>query len=57
VRRAIGATLLVAGGVQALSTARVLAFAACFRWLPAELRDGAAASRSVDAALAAETGA
>jgi len=56
-RRAIGASLIVAGAVQLVSTARVLGFAACFRWLPAELRDGAAASRSVDAALAAEMGA
>lgn len=53
-RRLVRASLVVAGGVQLVSTARVLCFAACFWWLPAELRDGGAAVRSVEAALAAE---
>lgn len=49
-----GAALVVAALVQLSSTARVLAFAAMFRWLPAEMRDGHAAWLSIEAAIAAE---
>jgi len=47
-------TLIVAGGVQLFATARVLVFAVMFRWLPAELRDGQAAARSVELAISEE---
>lgn len=41
-------------GAVALLNARVLGFAAAYNRLPAELRDGAAAARSIEQALAEE---
>jgi hypothetical protein len=49
--------LFVAAAVQMTTVLRPLVCALAFHRLPAELRDGAAARRSVEAAIAQDTGA